>query len=371
VTTNGHFEGLKPLLPIDWGLIPIPFVVAKVGLSPAPWTREGAAMSVCRAFGFLAMWAIAAVFGALATSADDHSESRVFVMVRHPGVPARANLNANPPSDTLLPPDRLLFKVHDMQGDRLRTDLGWVLMEDIILVEDAEKIMSERIENHASAFAYRARATARAHYGKYEDALADFTRAIELEPKSAMVYCERSGVLFKLARIDDAIDDLSSALQLDPDNDRYLSVRAAIEIEKRQWKAAIADLSRLIELNPANGGYYSERAHALAENGDPQGALADCEKAITLCPSRPEGLANRGLVYLNLKQYEQAIADCSDAIKLDPKIPEAYFIRGKAKMRSGDLAGAEVDLERAVELRPGEAAFTLALKALQSQVRKN
>jgi tetratricopeptide (TPR) repeat protein len=347
------------------------FSFREMGLSLAPRIREGVAMIVCRAIGILAVWVFVAVFGGLATSADEHRESRVFVMVRYPGVLARAILNATPPSDTRLPADRLLFKVHDMKGDRLRTDLGWVLMEDVMLVEDAEAVMSERIENHESAFAYRARGTVRKHYEKYEDALADFTKAIELDPKIAMIYCERSGVLFKLTRTDDAIEDLSSALRLDPDNDRYLGDRATLEIEKRQWAAAIADLSRLIKLDPANADYYSERAHATAEDGDIQRALEDMSKAIMLSPRDPRMFCNRGLVYLNLKKCEPAITDCGKALELDPKIPEAYFIRGRAKMHSGDLAGAEIDLERAVELRPNEAAFTLALEALQAQVRKN
>ena len=52
--------------------------------------------------------------------------------------------------------------------------------------------------------------------GRYDDALADFTRAIELDPRDAGALASRAQTYRLMGRYDDALADFTSAIELDP-----------------------------------------------------------------------------------------------------------------------------------------------------------
>ena len=57
----------------------------------------------------------------------------------------------------------------------------------------------------------------KARLGQYEGAIADYDRAIRVDPRSAAAYLNRSLVKSELGRHDEAIADLDQAMRLDPD----------------------------------------------------------------------------------------------------------------------------------------------------------
>jgi Flp pilus assembly protein TadD len=63
-------------------------------------------------------------------------------------------------------------------------------------------------------------------------------------------------------------------------------------------------------------------------------------------------LSNRGLALLKAGQYQRAIGDFSDALLRDPKDALSLYNRGVAKQKSGDEAGASVDIGLARQLDP-------------------
>ena len=54
--------------------------------------------------------------------------------------------------------------------------------------------------------------------GRLDEAVADYTAAITLEPRNANAFHNRGSTLDKLGRLDGAVADFSSALELDPSN---------------------------------------------------------------------------------------------------------------------------------------------------------
>ena len=57
----------------------------------------------------------------------------------------------------------------------------------------------------------------KARQGRYEGAIADYDRAIRLDPRNAGAYLNRSVVKSELGRHDEAIADLDKAMRLNPD----------------------------------------------------------------------------------------------------------------------------------------------------------
>jgi len=89
--------------------------------------------------------------------------------------------------------------------------------------------------------------------GEYEKAIADYNKAIELNPNDADAYYNR-GCTYG---------------------------------ETGEYEKAIADFDKVIQLNPSDAGAYYNRGLAYKEKGDLRRAASDLEKCIGL-PSDPE-----------------------------------------------------------------------------------
>jgi tetratricopeptide (TPR) repeat protein len=135
--------------------------------------------------------------------------------------------------------------------------------------------------------------------GKLEQAVADFSRAIEgggLDPESlALAYNNRGVVFGELGDFDRAILDYQRALELkpgDPKTVRNLRIahtrRGLAAARIGEVDRALADLSRAIELEPGHPTAYVRRAELRLERGDVQAAIDDLEAAVGIAPDNKE-----------------------------------------------------------------------------------
>jgi len=196
------------------------------------------------------------------------------------------------------------------------------------------------------------RASARRFNGDVNGAIADCTRAIELDPKSEPAVYKRGALNLQKGDYDDAIADLTRAIELSPNTADYYSDRGLAKLRKRDNDGAIVDFTRAIELDAKNVVAYRNRALAKNINGDADGAIADYNRAIGLDPKNAGAFNSRGMIKKSKGDLDGAIADFNSAIELNEKLAIAYKNRGEAKQAKGDAAGANEDLKRAGKLDP-------------------
>jgi len=107
----------------------------------------------------------------------------------------------------------------------------------------------------------------------------DFSRAIAKSgPWSPMAYQNRGSVFLDLRRYDEAIADFNKVIEMRPHNARAYLGRGVARAFKRQFTSAIGDLNRAIELDPKAPDAYFFRGMVYAEIGNPR-AIADFQKA--------------------------------------------------------------------------------------------
>jgi tetratricopeptide (TPR) repeat protein len=196
------------------------------------------------------------------------------------------------------------------------------------------------------------RAGARAFNGDMNGAIADCTRAIELDPKSEPAVYKRGALKLQKGDNDGAIADLTRAIELSPNTADYYSDRGLAKLRKRDNDGAIVDFTRAIELDAKNAIAYRNRALAKNIKGDADGALADYNRAIELDPKNAGAFNSRGLIKKAKGDLDGAIADFNSAVELNDKLAIAYKNRSEAKQAKGDAVGAKEDLKRAGELDP-------------------
>jgi tetratricopeptide (TPR) repeat protein len=200
--------------------------------------------------------------------------------------------------------------------------------------------------------AWYGRAAAYANLGQRDKAVADSSRAIELDPKLAAAWNLRGRTYGNLGECDKAVVDLSRAIELDGNFMEAWNNRGAAYVILGQSEKALPDLSRAIELDPNYAIAWVNRGQAYLKVGHSHKALADFSRAIELDPNWVQSWRDRGRAYANLGQWDKALADFSRIIDLDPKSALAYVNRGWAygNLRQWDKALA--DFSTAMELDP-------------------
>ena len=203
-----------------------------------------------------------------------------------------------------------------------------------------------------SAFAYNKRGFTYGKLKQYDKAIADFNRAIELDPKLAVAYNNRGNTYVELKQYNKAIADCTKAIELDPEWFMAYNNRGDAYLGLQQYDKAIADCTKAIELDPKSAVAYNNRGVAYLGLQQYEKAIPECNKAIDLDPKLAVAYSNRGNAYGELEQYEKAITNCTKAIELDPNLAEAYGHRGFAFIKLKQYDKVIADYSRAIELDP-------------------
>ena len=115
--------------------------------------------------------------------------------------------------------------------------------------------------------------------GDYPTAIANYSEAIQLDPKLATAYVNRGSAYLHNGTWDSAIADLSEAIRLDPEDPNAYYCRGFAYGKKGDWDTAISDLSEVIRLDPKAAMAYKNRGFAYQQKGEIAKAKLDFTKA--------------------------------------------------------------------------------------------
>jgi tetratricopeptide (TPR) repeat protein len=116
--------------------------------------------------------------------------------------------------------------------------------------------------------------------GKYDQAIAFYTKAIELNPEDSSFYALRGDSYEYKNEYDQAIADYNKAIEMDPGHWWAYETRGNIYKSKGEYDQAIADYTKAIELKPDITPLYLERGLAYKSKGEYEKAASDFETII-------------------------------------------------------------------------------------------
>src|SRR3569623_328239 len=115
------------------------------------------------------------------------------------------------------------------------------------------------------------------------EAVAYFTARIEESP-AVFDLMNRARAYYHLKNLDEAEADCTSVLKLDPRNGHALSLRARCRLAQHDAAGALWDANQAIHLDSEIAATWYARAHILYTVGQLDGALADVERALDIAP---------------------------------------------------------------------------------------
>ncbi len=117
---------------------------------------------------------------------------------------------------------------------------------------------------------------------EYEPAVAQFTRAIRIDPFLADAYGGRGAAYQGLGDFPRALADLDEAIQRDPRLVTAYLRRAQVRVETGEIDGALADLERVLEIQPTDPELYLTRGICLQRKGQILDAAADFHRVLKI-----------------------------------------------------------------------------------------
>jgi len=171
--------------------------------------------------------------------------------------------------------------------------------------------------------------------GETGEAIRLYTEAIELNPKYAEAYFERSRLYRQSGQSDKELEDLTSTLALDKKHYGALIRRADVHFYSRRYLDAELDYTVLIKLEPRYWRHHHMRGRARAAQGHLKSAIKDFDRAIEASYGAASPYYERGKAYLRLGNRRRAEKDFERAIKCDDDHVGAHIELGKLCLADG------------------------------------
>jgi tetratricopeptide (TPR) repeat protein len=188
--------------------------------------------------------------------------------------------------------------------------------------------------------------------GGLEGAIAEFQRAIELEPGNAGAYRHLS-LAYKLGgRPDDAIAAYQKAAEANPEAGWPRVGLGQLYLEENRVEEAIAEFKQAIELEPDNADAYTYLGQVYLTQGGLEAAISVHEQAIEANPGQARPHLGLGDVYLAEGEIERALAAYRQAIAVEPDYGYGYVRLGDFYKAQGMLEEAIAEYQKAIWLEP-------------------
>ncbi len=181
------------------------------------------------------------------------------------------------------------------------------------------------------------------------------------EELGASDYSNRAMQAHQAAQYEEVIANYDKAIELDSQNSDYYEWRGYAKRALGRNDDAIADFNKMVEID---GSPYAHevRGKVLLGLKRHQQAIADFSKIIEIAPDVPFGYFRRGNAKYELGQYEEAIADLDMTLQIDPDDVRTRLLRGRAKEHLGDLEAAKGDFQKALTLSSPNTKLIDAIK---------
>lgn len=240
--------------------------------------------------------------------------------------------------------------------------------------------------------------------GKFEEGLMDFDRLINLDAKDMDALCYRAEIFYELGRYKDCIEDCNTILQYDSSNLIALRIRGMVLRKFGQNNKSLLDLDKVLLQQPTNAIALLERAAVYTALRQYPSSLADCEKILYLKPQQsiqyfqeitkvygelseaigvdeifihlervlqdsPNNayvLTTRAYIYLLQWECDKAIRDLNISLINQPNFVPSLYQRSIIYRITQDYSNALKDLEKILDLEPGNSLAQTERNEIQS-----
>ena len=190
--------------------------------------------------------------------------------------------------------------------------------------------------------------------GKAEEALPEFQKTVELNPRFAEARNNLGISLSQKGQVDAAIDQFRKAAELKPEfAEAHYNLGSALASEGRPDEAA-AEFRTAFTLNPDYAEAHNNLGLALAQKGMVDAALAQFQRALEIRPGFAEAQFNLGHTLLRNGRPQEGIAHLQESLRINPEMAEPHDDLGIAFAQKRQFDQARAEFQAALRLNPAD-----------------
>jgi tetratricopeptide (TPR) repeat protein len=203
--------------------------------------------------------------------------------------------------------------------------------------------------------------------GEYENAAAEFTAALEVDPADAEAYRQRGRCYLQRRDFGRALADYDEALRRNPADARARYGRGVARLEQGDADRAVEDFTEALKLDPALAAAYQQRGRAHAKRARWQQAAEDFWQLTRLRPDEPGAWAPLAPLTARLNDWVRHGRVCAEMLERFGATENPAVANLVAWSCAGGLPAETwrcVNLaERAVAREPGNPSYLNTLGA--------
>ncbi len=203
--------------------------------------------------------------------------------------------------------------------------------------------------------------------GQVDVAVQDLTQLRDANPDSAAIRVALAKAQVARRDVAAAIAELTKANELDPKNaDAQYQLGTVLLRMKGDAPAAVAPLQKAVSLEPGNTQYQAALGASLV-GAQQSGQAIDVLSKLTALPdyNKPEGFVSLGQAYVQAKRYKEAVPVLEKATAIAPDNAEAWATMGWAYFGLKDAAKFKETAGKARTLGYKEATLLEYLKKIE------
>ncbi|GAB1315097.1 TOM (translocase of outer membrane) complex component [Madurella fahalii] len=167
------------------------------------------------------------------------------------------------------------------------------------------------------AYAYNLRGTFRCLKGKHEEALADLSKSIELDPEMTQSYIKRASMNLELGSPEKAEEDFAAALAKNADDPDIYYHRAQLHFIKGEFAEAQKDYQKSIDLDRDFIFSHIQLGVTQYKMGSIASSMATFRRCMKNFDKTPDVYNYYGELLLDQSKYQEAIEKFDTAIELE------------------------------------------------------
>jgi tetratricopeptide (TPR) repeat protein len=201
--------------------------------------------------------------------------------------------------------------------------------------------------------------------GKWEDSIAAYKKAIQIDPNLSRAYSGLAATLMNMGRRQEAEPYYQLALahvSTMSEREKYRT-RGSYFLATRDYRKAAEQFQALVSQFPADTAGIANLALAYFYERNMPLALKEGQRAIDIYPKNLLQRNNVGLYAMYAGDFDRAIKESDDILEINPAFDKAYLCLAIAEAAKGDLTKSEEAYKKMATLSnfgASEAALGLA-----------
>jgi len=185
--------------------------------------------------------------------------------------------------------------------------------------------------------------------GKYDDAVTEFRRAIELDPTTDEAYIGLAQTYTKLNKLEDAEKTFQRLILLRPQYYRGYSSLGTFYLQQAQYDKAAQMFQKASDLAPQSYALLSSLGGAYLYLGRDADAITMFERSIQIRPS-PAAYSNVGTAYFRVRRFADAARNYQESIKYNDSTYYLWSNLGDSYHFNGQQEEAKKAYRKSLEL---------------------